>query len=123
MKKLTFVIFVFMLIFMCSSCTPTIENSADEIRLNKWSYTTKYDKVVTLRFTGDKAVFKIDSSDSQACVKLKGLCVIDSDKIAIYNESDKENYIFTYKLKGNKLKLKYLGGKIILTRQNKNPSE
>lgn len=124
MKKTTLVILAFFLVIMCTACTQTIENSADEIRLNKWSVTTKFDKTVTLEFSEDIATFKVDSTDKKACVTLSGLCIIDSDKISIYNEADKENYILSYKLKGNKLILRYSGGKITLFRINeKNPSE
>ena len=124
MKKTTILIFTVMLLFFSTSCTQTVENSADEIRMNKWCLTTKYDNEVTLNFLDDIGIFQVKSTDKRACVKLKGLCIIDKDKISIYNEADKENYIFKYKLKSNKLMLSYMGGKITLLRdKRKNPSE
>ena len=123
MKKTTLVILAFFLSFMCCSCTQVIVNSADEIRLNKWSAETEYDKVITLDFNGDKGVFKVNSRDKKASLTISGLCIIDADKIAIFNEADNENYIFSYKLKGDKLTLKYSGGKLNLLRVKGNPSE
>jgi len=124
MKKSVLVILVLILNFIFCSCTQVVVNSADEIRLNKWSVSTEFDKEVTLEFKGDKGIFKVESEDKKSCVTLSGLCIIDADKIAIFNESDKENYIFSYKIRGNKLNLSYSEGKLTLLRvQRKNPSE
>lgn len=119
MKKKAVCLLTIVILLVFSSCTQIPENTADEIRFHNWALSTKYDKKVILKFNGDKAIFKVKSKDKAANVTLRGLCIIDKNKIAIYNEYDKENYIFTYKLKLNKLTLVHSGGKITLTRINK----
>ena len=101
-----------------SSCAPVVSNVSDEIRLNSWSAELKNGSAVTLSFAGDDADFKISGSDKERCSELKGLCVIDSDELMIYNNSDGEPYIFKYTLKDGSLVLKYDGGKMKLTKNN-----
>ena len=119
MKNTSVIIVILSLIIICCGCTRVIETASDEIKSNKWKMTTDFGKKVVLKFSGDTAIFRVKSKDKFACVVIKGLCVIDSKKISIFNNSDKENYTFRYKLKGNRLRLKYMGGQINLIRQKK----
>ncbi|MCH5303322.1 MAG: hypothetical protein J1E41_00540 [Ruminococcus sp.] len=100
-----------------SSCTQVVKNTADEIRLNTWSARLKSESMVTLKFKEDIASFKVTSSDKKPDLKLSGLCIIDSKNIMIFDDSDNQNYVFSYKLKENKLILGYNSVKLTLKRK------
>lgn len=117
MKVLKIIFLPLLLVIMLSSCTQIIDNYADEIRLNKWSAELENENSVTLKFKEDNAVFEVVSKDKQSCVKLKGLCIIDKSNIMISDKYDGQNYIFSYKLKDNRLKLTYNDGTITLKRK------
>lgn len=117
MKKLLLIL-LFVLTVLFSSCTQTVENVYDEIKLNSWNLTTDYGKKVTLTFEDDVAFFKIQSEEKATDVQIKGLCVIDNEYITIFDQNDKESYMFKYKLKNNKLTLSYYDNKITLTKNN-----
>ncbi len=108
---------VFMLIIIISSCTPVVKNTADEIRRNVWSAELKSGECVTLDFKEDDALFKILSKNKKTVLKIKGLCIIDKKKMMIFDSTDKENYVFDYKLKDDKLKLFYDSGELTLVRK------
>lgn len=116
MKFFKILIIAVFCVALMTACTQTINNTADEIRLNKWSTGLKSGSVVSLKINDDFATFRVKSKDKYARVKLSGLCVIDSDSIVIIDSKDKHSYKFGYKLHNNKLKLKYGGGKITLKR-------
>ena len=107
----------FILIIIMSSCTQIIKNTADEIRLNKWKAKLKSGSIVTLKFKEDSADFNISSKDKKSDVKLCGLCVIDSENIMIFDDNDNQNYVFSYKVKDNKLVLNYDEGEMVLKRE------
>ena len=112
-----FVLICILIVLVFNSCTPVPESEADEIRFNRWSKKFKNGSRATLSFEGDRAGFKVDSADKDACLSLSGLCVFDSEKFALYDESDGGEYVFRYKLCENKLTLYYDEGKITLKRQ------
>ena len=101
---------------LMTSCTQTVSNTADEIRMNKWSTWLESGSSVSLTVNDDFGTFQVKSKDKDARVKLSGLCIIDSDSIVIIDSKDKQSYKFGYKLHNNRLKLKYGGGKITLKR-------
>ena len=101
---------------LMTSCAQTVSNTADEIRMNKWSAKLKSGSRVSLSIDDDFGTFRVNSKDKDARVKLSGLCVIDSDSIVLIDSKDKQSYKFSYKLHNNKLKLGYNGGKITLKR-------
>ncbi len=107
---------VLSLIFIMTSCAGTVENAADEIRLNDWSARLNSGYDAQLRFKDDNAEFKILSKNKKSDVRLSGICFIDRSRIIIFDSSDKDSYVFEYKLIDNKLRLRYDGGKIVLTR-------
>ena len=115
MRKIKFLA-VLSLIFIMTSCSGAVENAADEIRLNEWSARLKCGYDVKLSFKDDNAEFKILSKNKNSDIRLNGLCFIDRCRIMIFDSSDKDSYVFLYKLSDNKLSLKYDGGKIVLTR-------
>ena len=106
------------IMFFLTSCTQVIMNTADEIRQNNWSAKPENGSVITLRFNDDNAEFRINSKDPDVCAEIKGLCFIDDKRIYIYNQIENEPYIFEYKLKNNQLILKFIGGKLVLIRNN-----
>ena len=115
--KIKLIIPIFIMIFLCS-CSSVVKNAADEIRLNKWSAELENKSVVTLQFKGDTAKLNIKAESKEASAQIKGVSFIDTKRIVIVNNSDKELYTFNYTLKNNKLKLKYKGGAVSLTRKN-----
>ena len=115
--KIKLIIPVLIMVIL-TSCTQVISDSADEIRLNSWRTELNSGSTVALRFDGDNAELKVDSKDKDACVSLKGLCVIDEKTVFIYNKSEGEPYYFNYNIKNNTLVLKYDSGTLVLTREN-----
>ncbi|MCH5298970.1 MAG: hypothetical protein J1E96_04315 [Ruminococcus sp.] len=116
MKLFKFLIITVFCAVLMTSCAQTVSNTADEIRMNKWSAKLKSGSSVNLSVDDDFGTFQVKSKDRDARVKLSGLCVIDSDSIVIIDSKDKQSYRFSYKLHNNKLKLEYNGGKITLKR-------
>lgn len=116
MKSVKIMILSVLCAVVMTSCTQTVSNTADEIRMNKWSAKLKSGSSVSLSIDDDLGTFQVKSKDKDARVKLSGLCVIDSESIVIIDSKDKQSYKFGYKLHNNKLKLKYGGGKITLKR-------
>jgi hypothetical protein len=112
-KKITFLILLIVVLF--SSCTQVPVNSADNVRMNLWKNTLKNGTTVTLSFdVNNCAVLKTTSKDKQACTTIEGLCIIDKKSILISDEATKENFVFSYKATGSKLKLKNDYGSVIL---------
>ncbi len=116
MKCYKILIAAVLCVSVMTSCTQTVSNTSDEIRMNKWSAKLKSGSSVSFKISDDFGKFQIKSKDKDACVKLSGLCVIDSDSIVIIDSKDKQSYEFSYKLHNNKLKLGYNGGEISLKR-------
>lgn len=102
------------ILLLLTSCTQVVSNTADEIRLNKWSATLGGNRRVTLSFNDDIGSFNISSKENK--IKIKGLTIIDSDTIAIFDSDDSEVYRFKYSLKENKLKLTNSYGTLYLKR-------
>ena len=121
MNKKIIIVTLFAMLLIFTSCSRVIETSNDEIKMNKWIMKDGNYNIVTLYFKDDVGIFKVKSSQNHLNVKLKGLSIIDNEKISILNESDNKNYIFKYKLKGNILKMWYMDGKIILYREENSP--
>lgn len=103
------------IILLMTSCTQVTVNNSDEIRMNKWTSMTENGNTASLTFKEDIAEFKVRNNNKEL-FRLKGLCVIDSKRLLIYNQSDSEPYFFEYIIKNNNLTLKYDGGSIKLTR-------
>lgn len=102
------------ILLLLTSCTQVVSNTADEIRLNKWSATLGGNRRVILSFKDDIGSFYISSKENK--IKIKGLTIIDSDTIAIFDSDDSEVYRFKYSLKENKLKLTNSYGTLYLKR-------
>ncbi len=117
MRKRIAAVFLAAIIAVFTSCGAVVVNEADEIRLNSWSARLKSGSRVTLSFDGDRADFTVKSDDRDARLRLSGLCFFDSEKFALYDEKDKSEYIFRYRLRDNKLTLLYDEGKITLKRR------
>lgn len=104
---------VVLLIF--TSCTQIAENSADLIRMNSWKNNFKNGTAVMLTFDdGDCATLSFSSKDKSASAAIEGLCIIDKKTLMISDKSTGENFVFSYKVSGNKLKLKNESGAISL---------
>lgn len=106
---------VFMLIILMCSCSRVVKNTADEIRLNEWSTDLKNNFNVSLKFNDDKARFIIRKKNNIYC-EISGTSFMDKRALMIFDENDKRNYTFDYKLNGNILALKYDGGSVRLKR-------
>ncbi len=118
MKKLRLIPVMLVLAALFSSCTTVITNTADEIRSGRWEAKLSGGSSVSLSFSGDDGVFEISSDDEYACLKISGLCVMDTDGMILCDSADSEIYKFGYKLKNNRLRLTYDGSSITLTRKN-----
>lgn len=110
---------VIMLILTLSSCTPVIKTPMDEIRLNSWSASLNGRKRAELRFSEDRAVFNILNKNNKSYIKINGTAFMDGNNLVIFDENDKESYVFSLKLKENILTLGYDGGKLRLKRDTK----
>ncbi len=110
--------FAFLIALCCiffSSCTQISDNTADYIRMNNWKNTFKNGTTVHLEFQeNDFAKLSFSSNDKQANNIINGLCIIDKKTMMISDEITKDNYLFNYKVTGDKLKLKNNNGTITL---------
>ena len=97
---------VFSLVFIMTSCARVIENTPDEIRLNKW----------TAALSGDNADFIIRNKNNKQDLNISGTAFMDEKRLIVFDKSDSGNYVFTYSLKDDILTLEYDGGKIKLKR-------
>ena len=91
----------------------------DEIRLNSWSASLNGGKTAELKFSEDRALFNILNKNNKPYVKINGTAFMDKDSLVIFDENDKESYVFSLKLKENILTLGYDGGKLRLKRDKK----
>lgn len=99
-----------------TSCTQAIKNSADEIRLSSWRAELKSGGAAELDFDEDDAKFIILNSKNKTVSEIKGKAFFDKKRLIVFDEKDKQSYVFSCKLKNNKLTLFYEGGKLILKR-------
>ena len=106
------------IMFFLTSCAQVVVNTADEIRLNRWSASLQNGSTVKLNFKNDTAEFCVKSKDNDAQITINGLCFFDKQSMLIYDKKENEPYIFEYKIKNNKLILKHSGGRLVLTREN-----
>lgn len=104
------------LVFFMTSCTQVIKNSADEIRLSSWRTELKSGGAIKLCFNEDDAEFIILNSKNKIISEIKGKAFFDKTKLTFFDNKDKLSYVFSYKLKDNKMKLFYNGGEITLKR-------
>lgn len=107
---------VFTLVFIMTSCARVIENTPDEIRLNKWTAALNGGGKVTLDFSGDSADFIIRNKNNKQDLNISGTAFMDKKRLIVFDKSDSGNYVFTYSLKDDILTLEYDGGKIKLKR-------
>lgn len=111
-------IIAFLIALCCiffSSCTQISDNTADYIRMNNWKNTFKNGTTVHLEFQeNDFAKLSFSSNDKPANTAINGLCIIDKNTMMISDEITKDNYLFNYKVTGDKLKLKTNNGTITL---------
>lgn len=110
--------FLYFLVLICilfTSCTQISDNTADRVRMNSWKNIFKNGTTVSLKFNdNDYATLSFSSKDKPANNKINGLCIIDKNTLIISDETTKENFLFNYKVTGNKLKLKNKNGTITL---------
>ncbi|MGN0488566.1 MAG: hypothetical protein ACI4HO_04825 [Ruminococcus sp.] len=111
-------IIAFLIALCCiffSSCTQISDNTADYIRMNNWKNIFKNGTTVHLEFQeNDFAKLSFSSKDKHANTAINGLCIIDKNTMMISDEITKDNYLFNYKVTGDKLKLKTNNGTITL---------
>ncbi len=112
-KKILY--FLVLICILFTSCTQISDNTADQIRMNSWKNIFKNGTTVSLKFSdNDYATLNFSSKDKPANTKINGLCIIDKNTLIISDETTKENFLFNYKVTGNKLKLKNKNGTITL---------
>ncbi|MBQ7133266.1 MAG: hypothetical protein IJO20_02100 [Ruminococcus sp.] len=87
-------VFIFVL-FTFSACTKAVNNSADELKLNKWSAQLDNGGVVTLSFSGDYATLKLTDSELKT-YEISGLCEISATTFVIHDELTEMPFAFTY---------------------------
>lgn len=115
MKKL--IAMLWMCVLLLTSCEQVITNTADEVRLNRWSAKLGGGRVASLSFTDDYGCFKISSKEKRYSVKISGLAFIDKKSIALFDGESGYPYRFNYSINENKLKLSTAQGAITLTSQ------
>lgn len=114
--KRLFTLLCVVLTLFFASCSEVVSTPIDEIRLNSWHLKTDYGSNISLSFNDDISEFKVITNNNEANVTVKGLCVIDDEHIVIFDQTDNQTYIFSYKLSGNQLILGYENGEIVLQR-------
>lgn len=115
MKKFL-ILLAFAAVMTLCSCSETVKNEADEIRLNSWRASLAGNRSVSLSFEGDTGCFQISSKEKSDSVTLKGLTLFDKNSFALFDREDKMTYRFNYSLKENKLRLSCDYGALTLKR-------
>lgn len=99
-------------VILLSSCSEVVSTPEDEVRLNRWRARLKNGSTLSLCFKDDVGTLKIEGKKLKT--KLSGLSFVDNDSIIITDSELNRTFLFKYRLKNNKMSLKYSGGKIFL---------
>lgn len=82
-------------IFVFTGCCESIENSADELRLNDWSGILENESEISLSFDDDYATLKISNKNIDT-VSISGLCEISENEFVIHDENTNTPFAFSY---------------------------
>lgn len=99
-------------VMLLSGCTGVIRSPADELRMFSWKSELEGGNTVSLSFVGSDATLIADGGVDTLI--LEGLCVVDDDTVVICDSVTGYNYIFGYKLYGDRVELRLFDSEIIL---------
>ena len=92
--------------FLLGGCTTRqIVTTADELTINKWSSSDKFNKEISLEFNGNNATLSFKTENFSG--KISGLAIIDDKTIIINDTNLNQDFFFEYELFGDKINLKY----------------
>lgn len=104
-KLITATIIMMLVTFMCGCNSRSIVSQADELTMNKWSNSDKFDKEISLEFSDRKATLNLKTTNYSG--KISGLAIIDEKTITINDTTLNQDFSFNYELFGDKINLEY----------------
>lgn len=104
-KLITATIIMMLVAFMCGCSSRRIVSQADELTMNKWSNSDKFDKEISLEFSDSKATLHLKTTNYSG--KISGLAIIDEKTITINDTTLNQDFSFNYELFGDKINLEY----------------
>ncbi|MEE1056318.1 MAG: hypothetical protein UH239_03625 [Acutalibacteraceae bacterium] len=105
-KRFITVILIITVTFLMFGCTTRqIITTADELTINKWSSSDKFNKEISLEFSENNATLSFKTENFSG--KISGLAIIDDKTITINDKTLNQDFSFEYELFGDKINLKY----------------
>ena len=105
-KRLLIAILITILILLMYGCTTRqIITTSDELTINKWRNSDKFNKEIFLEFSDNNATLSFKTENFSG--KISGLAIIDDKTITINDKTLNQDFSFEYELFGDKINLKY----------------
>ena len=111
-KKQLCCIAVLLTIMLCGCTQRQIINERDELMSFSWENHDDYSKQIKLCFQGNYASLFLHSCSSEQAIK--GITFVDNNCIRINDTSHYTDFLFSYRLYGDKIDLSYQGNTITL---------
>ena len=105
-------IFVITAALTLASCSRTVRSPKDELTMFIWRSELDSANTVELSFRDDRASFSM--RNESFIMTLGGHCIVDDTTFVICDDETRENYSFSYILRGDSVELSYNGGTIVL---------
>lgn len=90
---------------MYGCTTRQIITTSDELTINKWSNSDKFNKEIFLEFSDNNATLSFKTEKFNG--KISGVTIIDDKTITINDTTLNQEFSFDYELFGDKINLKY----------------
>ena len=104
-RFITVILIITFAFLMCGCTTRQIITTADELTINKWSSSDKFNKEISLEFSDNNATLSFKTENFSG--KISGLAIIDDKTITINDTTLNQDFSFEYELFGDKINLKY----------------
>ncbi len=106
MKRLCKIIAFLSVVFVLSSCSDSVENSADELTLNSWYAELSNKTTMSLDFSLDFATLKIQREGEES-VEISGLCEVSESAFVIHDKLTNTPYAFEYDVNFDRIEVVY----------------
>ena len=105
-KTVSFVVALMMILSLISCTQNKVETLGDQLKTGVWQGAGEYMTTITLSFDEIRAKIEIKSFGGAKYV-VEGVAVVDDGKIVITDEESNKNFLFEYRIQGNKLEIEY----------------
>ena len=116
MRGNLFIPVILAVIMSLSSCSQSINSSAEELCMYSWESVAENGNAASLLFCETKAYLRLQTHDK--ALHIHGIFAVSDERLLICDDVSGMNYTFGYTLYGDRVELSSNGGIISLNKQS-----